>query len=174
MLFRSVNFGIVYGISDYGLSRDLNISRKEAKEYIDNYLHNYEKVNEYMDNIIEVGKADGYVETIYHRRRYLPELKSKNFNIRSFGERIAMNTPIQGSAADIIKVAMVNVYRILKKRKFKSRLILQVHDELIIEANSDELDGIKNMLQEVMEDAITLNVPLKVDMKVGNSWYETK
>lgn len=171
---KAVNFGIVYGISDYGLSRDLNISRKEAKEYIDNYLHNYEKVNEYMDNIIEVGKADGYVETIYHRRRYLPELKSKNFNIRSFGERIAMNTPIQGSAADIIKVAMVNVYRKLKKRKFKSRLILQVHDELIIEANSDELDGIKNMLQEVMEDAITLNVPLKVDMKVGNSWYETK
>ena len=171
---KAVNFGIVYGISDYGLSRDLNITRKEAKEYIDNYLHNYEKVNEYMDSIIEKGKVDGYVETIYHRRRYLPELKSKNFNIRSFGERIAMNTPIQGSAADIIKVAMVEVYKELKKKKFKSRLILQVHDELIIEVHHDELDEIKKMLQEIMEDAITLNVPLKVDMKVGNSWYETK
>ncbi len=171
---KAVNFGIVYGISDYGLSRDLNITRKEAKEYIDNYLHNYEKVNEYMDSIIDMGKVDGYVETIYHRRRYLPELKSKNFNIRSFGERIAMNTPIQGSAADIIKVAMVKVYKKLKKKKLKSRLILQVHDELIIEVHHDELDEVKKMLQEIMEDAITLNVPLKVDMKVGNSWYETK
>lgn len=171
---KAVNFGIVYGISDYGLSRDLNITRKEAKEYIDNYLHNYEKVNEYMDSIIDMGKVDGYVETIYHRRRYLPELKSKNFNIRSFGERIAMNTPIQGSAADIIKVAMVKVYKELKKKKLKSRLILQVHDELIIEVHHDELDEVKKMLQEIMEDAITLNVPLKVDMKVGNSWYETK
>ncbi|WP_200804831.1 DNA polymerase I [Anaerosalibacter sp. Marseille-P3206] len=171
---KAVNFGIVYGISDYGLSRDLNISRKEAKEYIDNYLNNYEKVNEYMDNIIEVGKRDGFVETILHRRRYLPELKSKNFVVRSFGERIAMNTPIQGSAADIIKVAMVKIYTKLKKGKFKSRLILQVHDELIIEAHKDEIERVKELLQEVMEDAITLSVPLKVDMKVGNNWYETK
>ena len=131
---KAVNFGIVYGISDYGLSRDLNISRKEAKEYIDNYLKNYKMVKEYMENIVEEGKEKGYVETILHRRRYIPELKAKNFNIKSFGERIAMNTPIQGSAADIIKMAMVKVYNELKIRNLKSRLILQIHDELIIEA----------------------------------------
>ncbi|WP_352418831.1 DNA polymerase I [Proteiniborus sp.] len=171
---KAVNFGIVYGISDYGLARDLKISRKEAKIYIDNYLKNYVKVKEYMKSIVDEGKSKGYVETILHRRRYLPELASRNFNIRSFGERMAMNTPIQGSAADIIKLAMVNVYSELKKRQLKSRLILQVHDELIIEAYKDEVEEIKILLKELMEGAISLNVPLKVDMETGDSWYDTK
>ncbi|WP_202710711.1 DNA polymerase I [Sporosalibacterium faouarense] len=171
---KAVNFGIVYGISDYGLSRDLNISRKEAKTYIDNYLANYEKVKVYMESIVDQGKKQGYVETIFNRRRYLPELKSKNYNVRSFGERTAMNTPIQGSAADIIKIAMVKVYDELKNRKLKSKLILQVHDELIIEAHRDEVDEVKELLKDLMENAVELNVPLKVDMDTGDSWYDTK
>ncbi|QIB26618.1 DNA polymerase I [Caloranaerobacter azorensis] len=171
---KAVNFGIIYGISDYGLARDLNISRKEAKLYIESYFAKYKKVKEYMDNIIKEGKEKGYVTTIMNRRRYLPELKSRNFNIRSFGERMAMNTPIQGSAADIIKIAMVNVFNELKKRKLKSKLILQVHDELIIEAHKDELDQVKQILKSQMENAFKLSVPLKVDMKIGDSWYETK
>ncbi|SHH85940.1 DNA polymerase I [Caloranaerobacter azorensis DSM 13643] len=171
---KAVNFGIIYGISDYGLARDLNISRKEAKLYIESYFAKYKKVKEYMDNIIKEGKEKGYVTTIMNRRRYLPELKSRNFNIRSFGERMAMNTPIQGSAADIIKIAMVNVFNELKKRKLKSKLILQVHDELIIEAHKDELEQVKQILKSQMENAFKLSVPLKVDMKIGDSWYETK
>ncbi|HSH36259.1 MAG TPA: DNA polymerase I [Schnuerera sp.] len=171
---KAVNFGIVYGISDYGLSKDLNISRKEAKEYIDNYLKNYEMVKKYMDDIIKIGKEKGYVETILNRRRYIPELKSRNYNVRSFGERIAMNTPIQGSAADIIKVAMVKVFKELKKRKLKSKLILQVHDELIVEAHKDEIDEVKNIIKDVMENSIKLDIPLKVDLKIGENWYESK
>lgn len=171
---KAVNFGIIYGISDYGLSRDLNIPRKEAKQYIDNYLNNYDKVKEYMENIVDRCKEIGYVETILNRRRYVPELKSRNFNIRSFGERIAMNTPIQGSAADIIKVAMVRIFDELNKRKLKSKLILQVHDELIIETHRDELEQVKNLVKDVMENCIELNVPLKVDLKVGDNWYEAK
>lgn len=171
---KAVNFGIIYGISDFGLSRDLNISRKEAKEYIDNYLRNYEKVKEYMENIVELGKDNGYVETILHRRRYIPELKAKNFNIKSFGERIAMNTPIQGSAADIIKVAMVKVYNELKNRNLKSKLILQIHDELIIEADKEEVEEVKELMKSIMESCIKLDVPLIVDLETGDSWYETK
>jgi len=171
---KAVNFGIIYGISDYGLSRNLNISRKEAKEYIKNYLENYSMVESYMDDIVKRGRETGYVETILHRRRYIPELNSKNFNVRSFGERIAMNTPIQGSAADIIKVAMVNVYYELKKRKLKSRLILQIHDELIVEAEKEEKDEVMKLLKDIMEKSTVLNVPLKADVKVGESWYETK
>ncbi|WP_353096666.1 DNA polymerase I [Tissierella praeacuta] len=171
---KAVNFGIVYGISDYGLSRDLDISRKEAKEYIDNYLKNYKMVKEYMKDIVEEGKEKGYVETILHRRRYIPELKAKNFNIKSFGERIAMNTPIQGSAADIIKMAMVKVYNELKERNLKSRLILQIHDELIIETEKDEIEEVKNMMKDIMENSIKLNVPLTVDLEIGDSWYDTK
>lgn len=171
---KAVNFGIVYGISDYGLSRDLNIPRKEAKEYIDNYFRNYPKVKDYMDSVVKTGKEKGYVETILNRRRYIPELNSRNFNIRGFGERIAMNTPIQGSAADIIKVAMIEVYRKLKEKKMKSRLILQIHDELIVEAHIDELEEVKAILKGTMESAVELRVPLKVDMEVGDNWYETK
>lgn len=171
---KAVNFGIIYGISDYGLARDLKITRKEAKKYIDSYLENYPKVKEYMDDIVELGKKQGYVETILHRRRYIPELKSRNFNIRGFGERVALNTPIQGSAADIIKVAMVEVYRELKKRNLKSKLILQIHDELIIETAEDELEEVKKLLKEIMEKAVKLDVPLEVEMETGDSWYDTK
>lgn len=171
---KAVNFGIVYGISDFGLSRDLNISKKEAQEYIDSYFKNYPNVKHYLDRVISDGKNKGYVETILRRRRYIPELSSRNFNIRKFGERIAMNTPIQGSAADIIKVAMVNIYRELKKRNLRSRLILQVHDELIIEAHIEEVEEIKALLRELMESAVVLSVPLSVDMEVGDNWYESK
>lgn len=171
---KAVNFGIIYGISDFGLSRDLNIARDEAKTYIDNYLGNYIKVQEFMENIVKEGKKKGYVDTILKRKRYLPELKSRNFNIRSFGERMALNTPIQGSAADIIKVAMVRVYCELKEKKLRSRLILQVHDELIIETHKDELEEVKELLKNVMETAVKLSVPLKVDMETGESWYDTK
>ena len=171
---KAVNFGIIYGISDFGLSRDLNIPRAESKIYIDNYLENYEKVKEFMENIVVEGKKKGYVDTILHRKRYLPELKSSNFNIRSLWERLAMNTPIQGSAADIIKVAMVKVYCELKKLNLKSKLILQVHDELIIETHRDELEQVKALLKNLMETAVVLSVPLKVDMEVGDTWYDTK
>lgn len=171
---KAVNFGIIYGISDYGLSKDLNISRKEAKTYIDSYLNNYEMVKKYMKDIVEKGKNDGYVETIMNRRRYVPELKSKNFSVRGFGERVAMNTPIQGSAADIIKIAMVNVYNELKRRNLKSKLILQVHDELIIQAHKEEADMVVDLVKYIMENSVKLSVPLKVDIKVGDSWYESK
>lgn len=171
---KAVNFGIVYGISDYGLAKDLDISRKEAKEYIDNYFNKFKLVRKYMDDIVEKGKEAGYVETILNRRRYVPELSAKNFNVRSFGERIAMNTPIQGSAADIIKLAMVRVYNELKNRKFKSRLILTVHDELIIEVHRDEVEEVKNLVIDIMENSIALIVPLKVDFTIGDSWYDTK
>ncbi|MDR7870292.1 MAG: DNA polymerase I [Tissierellaceae bacterium] len=170
---KAVNFGIVYGISDYGLSQDLNITRKEAKEFIDHYLENYQGVKQFMKDIVIEGKDKGYVETLLNRRRYIPELHAKNFNVRSFGERIAMNTPIQGSAADIIKVAMVNVYNALKENKLKSRLILQVHDELIIEAHRDEVEKVEKMLKKIMEESISLSIPLVVDVEIGDSWYET-
>lgn len=172
---KAVNFGIVYGISDYGLSRDLNIPRKEAKQYIDNYLHYFSNIDKYMKNIVEQGKADGYVTTYFGRRRNIPELASRNFNIRSFGERIALNTPVQGTAADIIKAAMVGVYKRLKNNNMKSRLILQVHDELIIEACEPELEEVKVILKEEMENVVnTFKVQLKSDVNVGRSWYEAK
>lgn len=172
---KAVNFGIVYGISDYGLSRDLNIPRKEAKLYIDSYLSYFGSIDTYMKNIVEQGKKDGYVTTYFGRRRYIPELSSRNFNIRSFGERIALNTPVQGTAADIIKAAMVGVYRRLKSNKMKSRLILQVHDELIIEAYEPELEEVKKILKEEMENVVdSFRVQLKSDVNVGSSWYEAK
>ncbi len=171
---KAVNFGIVYGISDFGLSKDLNITRKEAKDYIDSYFNNFKLVRKYMDDTVEDGKKNGYVETILHRRRYIPELSAKNFNVRSFGERIAMNTPIQGSAADIIKMAMVRVYNKLKEEKLKSRLILTVHDELILEAHRDEAEKVRKLVKDIMENAVDLKVPLKVDMMIGDSWYDTK
>src|SRR5699024_6681368 len=171
---KAVNFGIVYGISDYGLSRDLDISRKEAKNYIDKYLENYAGVKTYMDSIVELGKKQGYVDTILKRRRYLPELKSRNYAVRSFGERVALNTPIQGSAADIIKVAMVEIYNELERKNMKSKLILQVHDELIIEAHKDEAKEVEKIMENIMENCVKLNVPLEVDMQMGESWYDTK
>lgn len=171
---KAVNFGIVYGISDYGLSRDLNITRKEAKEYIENYFNNFSLVRKYMDDIVDEGKENGYVETILKRRRYIPELNAKNFNVKSFGERIAMNTPIQGSAADIIKIAMVRVYNELKIHGYKSRLILTVHDELIIEVHKDEIDEVSFLVKNIMENSVSLVIPLKVDFMIGDSWYDTK
>ena len=171
---KAVNFGIVYGISDFGLSQDLKISRKEAKLYIDNYLEKYAGIAKYMNNIVETAKENGYVETKFNRRRDLPELQSRNNNVRKFGERIALNMPIQGTAADIIKIAMINVYRALSEKGLKSKLILQVHDELIVEAPIDEVEIVKEMLVEKMQEATTLKVPLVVDVNVGDSWYETK
>ncbi|KNY25223.1 DNA polymerase I [Pseudobacteroides cellulosolvens ATCC 35603 = DSM 2933] len=171
---KAVNFGIVYGIGDFSLSKDLGITRKEARKYIDEYLGEYPKVKQYMHDIVVQGKEMGFVSTIYNRRRYLPELKSSNFNIRSFGERIAMNTPIQGSAADIIKIAMVKVYKALKNRNLRSRLILQVHDELIIETHKDELKEVEELLKECMETVASLLVPLTVEVRSGGSWYDVK
>ncbi len=171
---KAVNFGVIYGMSDYGLSENLNISRKEAAQYIEEYFKKYFTVKIYMDKMIELCKRNGYVSTIMNRKRHVPEIASKNFNIRSFGERLAMNTPIQGSAADIIKIAMRDVYFALKKEKTKSRLILQVHDELIIEVHQDEVEKVKKILVEKMENAINLKVPLKVDFHVGQNWYELK
>lgn len=171
---KAVNFSIIYGISDFSLSRDLGTTRKEARTYIDNYFDNYRLVKEYMDRSVEMGKEKGYVETLLNRRRYIPELESSNFNIRSFGERVAMNMPIQGSAADIIKLAMVKVYDRLKAEGLKSRLILTIHDELIIEAAVEELEYVKGIMKEIMENAIELSIPLKVDVMEGESWYDTK
>lgn len=171
---KAVNFGIVYGIGDFSLSKDIGVTRKEAKKYIDDYLAKYSKVKEYMSDTVAKGKELGFVTTLFNRRRYLPELKSSNFNMRSFGERVAMNTPIQGSAADIIKISMVKVYSELKKRKLKSRLILQVHDELIVEAEKSELQEVSVLLKQCMENAMELKVPMTVDVKSGESWYETK
>jgi len=171
---KAVNFGIIYGIGDFSLSRDLGITRKEARRYIDEYLNKYPDVKNYMHDIVLQGKEFGFVTTLFNRRRYIPELKSSNFTVRSFGERIAMNTPIQGSAADIIKIAMVRVYGALKERKMRSSLILQVHDELIVETHRDEKEQVAEILKENMENAVKLKVPLSVDVKTGNSWYETK
>lgn len=171
---KAVNFGIVYGIGDFSLSKDLGITRKEAKKYIEEYLDKYPGVRQYMHDIVVQGKEMGFVTTMFNRRRYLPELKSSNFNVRSFGERIAMNTPIQGSAADIIKIAMVKVYREIQNRGLKSRLILQVHDELLIETAKDEKYIVEQLLKDNMEKAAILSVPLYVEVKCGNSWYETK
>ena len=171
---KAVNFGIVYGIGDFSLSRDLGITRKQARKYIDDYLDRYPGVKAYMHDVVEYGRQHGYVETILGRRRYLPELKSSNFNTRSFGERVAMNMPIQGTAADIIKIAMVNVYKKLRARKMISALILQVHDELIVETSIDEKEEVEKILKDCMENAVKLEVPLIAEVRTGSSWYETK
>lgn len=171
---KAVNFGIVYGIGDFSLAKDIGITRKEAREYIDGYLERYPGVKNYMHDTVEKGKKNGYVETMFKRRRYLPELKSSNFNMRSFGERVAMNMPIQGSAADIIKIAMVKVYKELGERNMKSRLILQVHDELIIETHQSEKHQVEKILQDCMQNAVEMKVPLLAEVKTGTNWYETK
>lgn len=170
---KTVNFSIIYGIGEFSLSKDLGVTRKEASRYIKEYLDNYPGVRGYMQRIVEQAREKGFVVTLFNRRRYLPEIRSKNFNIRSFGERIAMNTPIQGSAADIIKIAMVKVYKKLLSEKLKSRLILQVHDELIIETSIDEKERVSQILKESMEKAVELIVPLVVEVKTGRNWYET-
>ena len=171
---KAVNFGIVYGISSFGLGQDLNITRKEAEGYIKKYFETYPRVKEFLDELVENGKKNGYVETIYHRRRPVPELSSSNFMQRSFGERIAMNSPIQGTAADIIKIAMLRVNQELKKRNLKSQLLLQVHDELLIETHKDEIEIVRDILKEQMYHAATLSVPLEIEINQGNNWYEAK
>ena len=171
---KAVNFGIVYGISDFGLAEQIHSSRKEAKQYIEQYLDKYHRIREFMTSVVEEAKAKGFIATMYNRRRYIPELKSKNFMVRKFGDRVAMNTPIQGSAADIMKIAMINVYRKLKEENLKSKLVLQVHDELLIETDIDEKDRVKEILISGMESAAKLLVPLKVEVEEGKNWYEAK
>ncbi len=171
---KAVNFGIVYGKSDFGLSEDLHIPVKQAKEYIENYFNKYGKIKQFMDEIIDNASENGYVTTILNRRRYIPEIKSSNFMMRNAGKRAAMNAPIQGSAADIIKIAMINVYKKLEENNMKSKLILQVHDELIVEAVDSELDLVKKIVKDEMENAVSLDVNLDVDLNIGDSWYETK
>ncbi len=171
---KAVNFGIVYGQSDFGLSQELKITKKEAKDYIESYFEKYSSVKKYLDDTIEKAKTDGFVTTLFGRRRYVPELSSSNFIQRSFGERVAMNTPIQGTAADVIKIAMVKVYRALRDNNLKSKLILQVHDELIIETHIDEVDDVKRILRECMAAAAKLSVPLDAEANVGKTWFDAK
>ncbi len=171
---KAVNFGIVYGISSFGLSQDLSITKKEAAEYIEQYFQTYPKIKEYLDNLVLNAKEKGYVSTLFGRRRPIPELSSNNFMQRSFGERIAMNSPIQGTAADIMKIAMIRVWRALYEKKLKSRLILQVHDELLIETYEDELEEVKAILTDGMKRAADLAVELEIDMHTGSDWYEAK
>lgn len=171
---KEVNFGIVYGMGDFGLSESLDISRKDAKHYIESYFESYPNVRGFMDDIIEKCKVDGYVTTVLGRKRMIPEINHSNFMLRSAAERIARNTPIQGSAADIIKLAMIKVYDALKHHQMKTKLILQVHDELILNVPYDELETVKTLLKTSMEEAFELSVPLKVDMNTGGSWYDAK
>lgn len=171
---KAVNFGIVYGISDYGLSQSLGITRKNAKAFIDDYLASFPGVKQYMSDIVKDAKALGFVETLLHRRRYIPDITSRNFNLRGFAERTAMNTPIQGSAADIIKLAMVKFAQKMKETTYQAKLLLQVHDELIFEVPKSEVDSFSEFVEEIMENALQLDVPLKVDSSYGATWYDAK
>ena len=171
---KAVNFGIVYGISGFGLAEQLGISRKKAEQYIEQYLNKYCGVKQFMDEIVEEAKQNGYVETLFHRRRYIPELSSNNYMVRQFGARVAMNTPIQGTAADIMKIAMIHVNERLKEEKLNARLILQIHDELLIECNIEEKEKVKEILKESMEKAVKLEVPLEVEVSEATDWYDVK
>lgn len=171
---KAVNFGIVYGISEFSLAEDIHTSRAEAKAYMDKYLETYSGVRQFMKETVEFAREHGYVKTLSDRRRYIPEIKASNFNVRSFGERVALNAPIQGTAADIIKIAMINVFNALKEKAPRSRLILQVHDELIVQAHKEEKDMVCSILKSEMENAFPLSAPLAVDMSEGRSWYDAK
>lgn len=171
---KAVNFGIIYGISDYGLSQNLNIPRKVAKEYIDNYKKSYPNIKKYMEDIVKDAREKGYTQTLFNRRRYIPEISSKNFNVRSFGERVALNTPIQGTAADIIKIAMIKTYENLKKEKVNAKIILQIHDEIIIESSLEDKKKAEKILKDSMESAAKLKVALLVEIDSGESMYESK
>lgn len=171
---KAVNFGIVYGISDFGLGEQLGISRKKAKEYITEYLEQYAGIKAFMEGITQKATQEGYVETLFHRRRYIPELKSNNYMVRQFGARVAMNTPIQGTAADIMKIAMIKVYQEIKKRGLQSKIVLQVHDEMMIEAPEEEKEEMKEIMKQSMETAISLTVPLIADIAEANNWYDCK
>ena len=171
---KAVNFGIVYGISSFGLSQDLSISRKEAAEYIEQYFQTYPKVKSFLDTLVAEAKEKGYVTTMFGRKRPIPELSSSNFMQRSFGERVAMNSPIQGTAADIMKIAMIKVWRALREAGLKSRLILQVHDELVIETRLEEEEQVREILSENMKHAADLAVVLEIDLHTGKTWYDAK
>ena len=171
---KAVNFGIVYGISDFGLAEQIGVSRKEAKLYIEQYLQKYNGIKDFMDEIVESAKENGYVDTLFKRRRYIPEIKSNNYTVRQFGARVAMNTPIQGTAADIMKIAMINVYKELKEKNLKSKIIVQVHDELLIETEKNEEGIVREILKSCMENVIKLKVPLVVDISEGDNWYSAK
>lgn len=171
---KAVNFGIVYGISDYGLSQNLGISRKEAQNYIDTYFEKYPGVKDYMERIVREAKDQGFVETLYHRRRYLPDINSRNYNIRSFAERTAINTPIQGSAADILKIAMIDLAKRLNEEKLEATMLLQVHDELVFEVPESEIEQLDQLVKEVMDNAVELHVPLLTDSNWGKTWYDAK
>lgn len=171
---KAVNFGVVYGISDFGLARNLGITRKDAKNYIETYFERYPGIKTYMENIVREARDKGFVETMSHRRRKIPDINARNFNVRGFAERTAINSPIQGSAADILKIAMINLDKALSARDFKSKLLLQVHDEIILDVPLEELDEIKVLVKQTMEEAIELAVPLKVDENTGKTWYEAK
>ena len=171
---KAVNFGIVYGISGFGLAEQLGISRKKAEQYIEQYLEKYKGVKEFMDRIVEKAKEQGYVETLFHRRRYIPELSSNNYMVRQFGARAAMNTPIQGTAADIMKIAMIEVNKKLEEEKLNAKLILQIHDELLIECKIEEKEEVKKILKESMENAVKLSIPLEVEVSEADNWYDVK
>lgn len=171
---KAVNFGIVYGISEFGLGEQLGVSRKEAKAYIDQYLEEYSGIKNYMDKVVEEAKEKGYAKTMFNRKRYIKELTSSNYMVREFGKRAAMNTPIQGTAADIMKIAMINVYKKLKENNMKSKIVLQVHDEMMIEAPVEEKEKVKEIIKNCMEDAAKLRVPLLAEVSEANSWYECK
>jgi DNA polymerase-1 len=171
---KAVNFGIIYGISPFGLAQNLNISNKEAQAFINKYFEKFPDVKKYMETIVEKARQDGYVTTLFHRRRYLPDVYSADFHRRSFAERTAMNTPIQGSAADIIKYAMIQIDQEMIRRGLKSRMLLQVHDELIFEVPEEELTEMKELVREKMENSLELEVPLKVDLHIGDTWYGAK
>ena len=171
---KAVNFGIVYGISEFGLAKNIGTDRKTAKSIIDTYLNEYSGVKKWTEEIILDAREKGYVETIAHRRRYLPDIKAKSFNARSFAERTAMNTPVQGSAADIIKIAMIKMQSVMEQKQLKSKMLLQVHDELIFEVPEDELTLMHKLVPEVMDSAVKLTVPLKVETHEGKTWYDAK
>ena len=171
---KAVNFGIVYGIGDFSLAADLGISRQQARIYIDSYLAGYPAVDAYLNDIKQSAYDQGYVTTLFGRRRYIPELSERNKNVRAFGERVAMNSPIQGTAADIIKIAMIRVDKRLRESGLDAKLILQVHDELLVEAHRDCADEALGILREEMENAATLSVPLDVEVGMGDNWYECK
>ncbi len=171
---KAVNFGIVYGISDYGLGEQIKVPRKVAKEYIEEYLKKYGGIKEYMENIDEEAKEKGYVTTLFGRRRYIPELKSQNFLVRQFGSRAALNMPIQGTAADIMKLAMIEVEKQIEERKLNARLLLQIHDELLLEVPIEEEQEVKEMLKESMEQVVKLSVPLIAEVSTAQDWYGCK
>ena len=171
---KAVNFGVVYGISDFGLSNNLGISRKEAKAYIDTYFERFPGIKNYMDEVVREARDKGYVETLFKRRRELPDINSRNFNIRGFAERTAINSPIQGSAADILKIAMIQLDKALVAGAYQTKMLLQVHDEIVLEVPKSELAEMKKLVKQTMEEAIQLSVPLIADENEGATWYEAK